>query len=199
MEEVKEITNNPTPDDGILIPKETIFPFEKPNNFNLVPNENIERVSLYLPPIIYDVTPNREINIKNILNNTRKMFINGQRYYDKDYWVQHCAASFREILVFIQPINFTNAYKNIPDPQDPEIKDAFCFLIKSTTYLSSVVHHCQSKLMGDAEALYPNQGYGQMNKTDFLKQEANFLERLCIDVVYTLDFIFCKYCVAKKI
>lgn len=50
--------------------------------------------------------------------------------------------------------------------------------------------------MGAAEILYPGQGFGQLTEENFMKQEGKFLEDLCIDVVYTLDTIFSKYCIA---
>jgi hypothetical protein len=199
MDELERAEDNSIQGKGIPIPEGTIFPFEKPSNFNRVPDEIIKRVNFYLSPVIYEATEKREVNVEAILNNTKAMFAQGQYYYDKDYWVQHCAASFREILMFVEPLHFRNAHKNIPDPQSPEIEKAFSFLIKSITYLSSVVHHRRLQLMGDAEELYPDQGYGQMNKASFLKQEADFLERLCIDIVYTLDLIFRKYCIAQKV
>lgn len=183
---------------GIPIPKEIIFPFEKPINFSRIPDEVIKRVDLYLTPVIYEATKNREVDIEAILNNTKEMFSQGRNYYDKDYWIQHCASSFREILVFLEPLHFSNAHKNIPEPNQPEVEKAFIFLNNSTSYLSSVIHHRPAQLMGDAEKLYPNQGFGQMKRIDFLKQEAVFLERVCIDTVYALDALFSKYCVSQK-
>ena len=199
MDEVKKIPDKLIEGKGISVSDNVVFPFEKPTNFRGMSDQVVKRVSLYLAPVIYEATKNREVNIEAILNNTKAMFVSGRNYYDKDYWVQHCASLFREILVFIQPLHFKNAHKNIPDPQSPEIEKAFIFLINSVTYLSSVVHHRQSQLMDDAESLYPNQGYGQMSKTDFLKQGADFLEHLCIDVVYTLDAMFSKYCVNQRV
>jgi hypothetical protein len=177
---------------------DVIFPFEKPTNFNRIPDEVIKRVSLYVAPIIYQATPTREVNVEAILNNTKAIFVNGRNYYDKEYWMQHCASSFREILVFVDPLHFNSAHKNIPDPSQSEIEKVFTFLVNSTTYLSSVVHHRPAQLIGDAEKLYPSQGYGQMKKEDFVKQQADFLEHLCIDVVYTLDVLFVNYCTSLK-
>jgi len=174
------------------------FPFEKPNNFSRIPDDVIKKVSLYLAPVIYQATPNREVDIEAILNNTKSLFVNGRNYYDKEFWIQHCASSFREILVFVEPLHFNNAHKNIPDSNQPEIEKVFTFLINSIAYLSTVVHHRPAQLIGDAEKLYPNQGYGQMKKEDFINQQANFLERLCIDVVYTLDILFTNYCAGHK-
>jgi hypothetical protein len=199
MDEVEKAPDNLLEGKGIPVEEKVIFPFEKPTNFNRVSDEIVKRISLYLAPVIYEATKNREVNTEAILNNTKALFTNGRYYYDKEYWIQHCASSFREILVFTEPLHFNNAHKNIPDSNSPEVEKAFVFLMNSVSYLSSVVHHRPSQLMGDAEKLYPGQGYGQMNKEVFLKQEADFLERLCIDIVYTLDFLFSKYCVSKKI
>ncbi len=199
MDNNVQILDNLIEDKGISVNNEMVFPFEKPTNFNRVSDEVIKKVSLYLAPVIYEATNNREVNIEIILNNTKAMFTNGRNYYDKDYWIQHCAASFREILMFIEPVHFNRAHKNIPNSDSPEVEKAFIFLVNSVAYLSSVVHHRPGKLIGDAEKLYPNQGYGQMTKVDFLKQEAYFLERLCIDIIYTLDLMFSKYCVNQKV
>ena len=199
MDESEQIKSNSIEDEGISVVEEIFFPFEKPTNFNLIPEEVIKRVSLYLTPVIYETTKNREVSVEAILNNTKVLIAKGRYYYDKDYWIQHCAASFREILIFVEPLHFQCAHRNIPDPKDPEIEKAFSFLMRSVTYLSSVVQHRPSQLMGDAEKLYPGQGYSHMNKEDFSKQEADFMERLCIDVIYTLNLIFSKYCVNPKV
>ncbi|MEI8361564.1 MAG: hypothetical protein WCG01_05515 [bacterium] len=179
------------------VPVISSLPFEKPMQFKDIPDDVVKRVGLYLAPIINIKSKNREVNIIAIINNAKALFVNGRYHYDKDYWLQHCASSFREIILFVEPSNFSAAHRNIPDPDSPEIEKAFAFIVNSVTYLSSVVHHRPAQLMGDAEKLYPNQGFGQMTRSDFSAQEAIFLERLCVDIVYTLDHVFCTYCASK--
>jgi len=196
MEKIGAVPDELTGGGSVPIIDNTPFPFERPAKFSQFPDQVIERVSLYLLPVICKATPKREVDVKGILNNTKTLFVNGRNYYDKEYWVQHCASSFREILVFVEPLHFNNAHQNIPDQE--EIKKVFVFLINSVTYLSSVVHHRPNRLMGDAEKSYPKEGYGQMNRDVFLKQQDVFLERLCIDVVCTLNFLFVRYCEGNK-
>jgi hypothetical protein len=199
MEEGEKVSDNLIKDKGISTSEEAVLPFEKPIKFNRIPADVRKRVDLYLLPVINVASPGRAVDIEAILKNTETLFINGPYYYDKDFWIQHCAASFREIIVFIYPEHFTAAHKNIPDSQNPDIEKTFLFIINALNYLSNVVHsYPSSKLIGDADKLYPNQGYGAMTGEDFSKIEVDFLEHLCIDIVYALYFIFTKYCVNNK-
>ena len=171
-----------------------VLPFEKPNRFNKIPNDLIKSVSMYMPAVIFKATPGRDVNVEGILLNTKALFTDGKNYYDKDYWMQHCASSLREILVFVEPQHFRLAQKNIPEYSDPSVEKLFSFLMQTTNYFSSIVHHRVIDRMGDVEKIYPGQGYGQMSKDDFLKNEAECFERISIDLVYTLNYLFTTYC-----
>ncbi len=174
-----------------------VLPFEKPERFINIPDLVIKNVSMYMTPVIYNATPGREVNIEKILQNAKAMFRDGRNYYDKNYWIQHCASSVREILVFVEPQHFKLAHQNIPEYSDPSVEKVFSFLMQTTNYLSSVIHHRSNDRMGDAEKLYPTQGYGQLSKDDFIKDEAIFFERVSIDLVYTLNFLFTTYCLNR--
>ena len=172
------------------------LPFEKPDQFIRIPNEVIDVVSRYMAIVISTATPGRSVNIKVILENATNMFRDGVRYND-NLWMQHCAASVREVLSFIEPGHFFQAYRTI-QPTDPDVERILKFLIRANTYLSSVVHLRNSAKIGDAENLYPNQGYGQKSHSDFLRDEHAFFEKVCIDIVYTLHYLFRRYCVGEN-
>lgn len=172
----------------------SILPFEKPKRFIDIPDSVIKNVSMYMTPVIYNATKNREVNVEKILINSKALFKDGKNYYDKDYWMQHCASSLREIVVFVYPEHFKQAHQNIPDSSDPNVEKLFSFLANTLNYFSSVVHHRVVDRMGDAEKLYKDQGYGSMTKEDFQRKENEFFERVSIDLVYTLNFLFVTYC-----
>lgn len=182
---------------GLSTAEGPALPFEKPEQFIRIPDEVIGVVSRYMAIVISTATPSRSVDVKAILENTKNMFRDGVRYHD-NLWIQHCAASVREILSFIEPGHFYQAYQAI-QPTDPDVERILKFLIRANTYLSSVVHFRNSAKVGDAENLYPNQSYGQKNHNDFLNDEHAFLEKVCIDVVYTLHYLFTRYCVGENI
>lgn len=170
------------------------LPFEKPVQFVHIPSEVIEIVVRYMPAVISTATPGRNVDVKTILENAKNMFRvrDGVRYHDA-LWMQHCAASLREILSFIEPGHFYQTYQSIRST-DPDVDKILRFLIRVNTYLSSVVHFRDSAKVGDAENLYPNQGHGQKNQGGFLNDEQSFFEKVCIDIVYTLHYLFTQYC-----
>lgn len=175
-----------------------LLPSERPKEFNKTPDEVVKSVSAYMRPVILKATPKRDVAVDRIIENAKKLFTSGRYRDDKDYWVHHCASSMREILVFVEPGHFSEAYKNIPEASDPQVSQVFEFLMLTTNYYSSIIHHRAEDRMGDAEKLYRNEGYGTMSKTDFLAQEEVFFERVSIDLVYTLDSLFKAYCVNDK-
>jgi hypothetical protein len=173
------------------------LPSEKPKRFIHIPDEVIREVARYMVPIIGNATQNREVEVKAIIENAKNMFRDGVRYHDT-LWMHHCAASMREIISFIDPEHYIQTFQSIPSPSDPRVEKAFLFLISANSYLSSIVHFRPAARISDAEQLYPGQGYGQKTLEDFLKEEPQFFEELCIDLVYTLHVIFQNYCAGPR-
>ena len=166
----------------------SILPFEKVDKFIYIPDDIIEVVSQYMSIIIKNAN-HRDVDVKKIIDNAKNMFRDGVRYHD-DLWMQHCAASVREILIFVNPEHFHQTYQSIPSPTDPNVESAFKFLAHACTYLSSIVHFRESAKVGNAETLYPNRGYGQKGRNEFLRDEPIFFEKVCIDIIYTLYHLF---------
>lgn len=181
---------------GLSVAEGPVLPFQKPKQFIHIPETVIDRVSMYMTPIIYKANSsfsNREVDVKAILSNAKNMFRDGIRHND-NLWMQHCASSIREIINFVEPEHFSEAHINIPRYPDPQVEEVINFLIGARSYLSSIVHFRPNQRVGDAEKLYPKQGYGQVDKEVFLNSEVDFFERVCIDIVYTLDHIFRTFC-----
>jgi hypothetical protein len=156
MGEIEEVSDDLIESKGISVSEEMLLPFEKPVEFKRIPSDVRKRISLYLSPVIDKASPGRKVNIEAILKNTEMLLIKGPFSDDKEYWIQHCASSFREIIVFIQPKDFNAAHKSIPDSQNPDIDKTFSFLMNATSYLSDVVHsYPSSKLKGKADVVYP--------------------------------------------
>ena len=154
-------------------------------------------MSVYMSVVINAATPNRLIDIKKIVENAKNMFRDGVRYHD-DLWLQHCAASIREILMFIEPSHFFSAYQNIKPGTDADVDRILSFIINSKAYLSSIVHFRNESKVGQADTLYLGQGYAQKSEADFLSEENLFFEKVCIDLVYTLHHLFTTYCVGAS-
>lgn len=173
------------------------LPFEKPEQFIYISDDVIRDVSRYMAIVISTATPNRNVDVKVILENAKNMFRDGVRHHD-NLWMQHCASSMREILSFVEPGHFNQAYQSIPSPTDPNMERVFRFLIRANTYLSSIVHFRESAKVGDADNLYPNQGYGQKDHDEFLGNEQEFFEKVCIDIIYTLHYLFTCYCAGNN-
>lgn len=192
--DLEKISSPPLPQGGLSTSLPAVLPFEKPQRFIDIPDAIINTVSKYMTIVIDKGSPGREVDITNILNNSKNMFRDGVRYNDK-FWLHHCASSIREIISFMESGHFTSAFRNIPERNiNPVIDDIFSFLDQANAYLSDIVHFRESAKIGSCEKLYPKQGYGEMKKEDFLKSESTIFERVCIDIVYTLNQIFSTYC-----
>jgi len=185
----KELNNK----GGLLVTEGPLLPFERSEQFIYIPCDIIKDVSLYMAIVISKATSNRNVHIEVIFKNAKNMFRDGVRYHD-DLWMQHCAASMREILSFVRPFHFNQAFGGIPLPTDPNVESTFKFFAYSNAYLSSIVHFRESARVGEANNLYPNQGYGQNDQDEFLRSEQIFFEKVCIDIVYTLHHLFTQYC-----
>ena len=182
------------PGDGGLSTTPPLLPFEIPSRFIDIPDTVINIISRYMNVVIESGTPGREVNIKKILNNAKMMFRDGIKYND-ELWLQHCASSIRELIDFLQPENYRDAFSSIPKVDtDPKVESIFNFLNKAKTYLSDIVHFREAVKLGNFEKLYPGQGYGQIKKDAFLKQEDKYFEKVCIDIVCTINQLFCEYC-----
>jgi len=183
---------------GLDVTLPTPLPFEIPNKFINIPNTVIKNVNSYLSVVITMGT-GRDIEVENILENIKVILKDGGINYHDHYWKQHCAASFRELIVFLEPGTYRSAFLSIPQEGiDQRVEYIFGFLDKATTYLSDVVHFRESAKLGNYDKMYPNQGYGEMNKIEFLSKEHIYLEKIFIDVVYALNQLFCDYCVGSK-
>lgn len=125
MDEIKEIKDEVLKGKGLQVSNGGIFPFEKARSYNLIPKDIFKKIDAYLKPIILTASKNRKINVENILENTEFMFMCAR--HKDNMWIQHCASSFREILVFVYPDHFHAAYQNIPEPSDPVLKKLFYF------------------------------------------------------------------------
>jgi len=172
------------------------LPFEKPDRFINIPSDVIINVSLYLSIVINKKTDHRNVDAKRIFENAQSMFRDGVRYHD-NLWLHHCASSMREVICFLEPDDFHTAHSSIPAPTDPSMDAFYNFFMSSKAYLSDVVHFCDSAKIGNADKIYPGQGYGQKSKDDFLANEHLFFEKLCIDLVYTLHDLFTRYCIGS--
>jgi hypothetical protein len=184
-------------DPGLDVTPPVILPFEIPDKFINIPDSVIKSVDMYMAIVIKRGKPGRDVEVKKIFENTKMMFRDGIKHQDR-LWIHHCASSFREIINFLEPEMYRLAFSSIPkEGSDPKVESIFNFLDKALTYLSDIVHFRESIKLGNYEKLYPLQGYGQMNKDEFLKQEELHFEKVCIDVVYTLNQLFCDYCIGK--
>ena len=180
-------------EENISVDKTGLLPFERPENFFNFSDDTFKMVSLYMTIVISKASPHREVDVSKTLNNAKNMFRNGVRYND-DLWLKHCAASVREIIMFVEPSHFEEAYQSIK-LVDPEVEYILNFIKKTTTYLSSIVHsYGFSTIIGNANALYPAEKYGEKSKEEFKKIENELFEKVCIDMVLTLHHLFSKYC-----
>ncbi len=172
-----------------------VLPFQKPAQFVHIDNSIFVIVSRYMSVVILTENNNRQVDVQKILENAKYMFTEGAKRNDS-YRMQHLAASLREIICFIDPEHYRAAFSGIVEG-DPTADGILTYLEQSKAYLSSVVHHMSTSKIGQAERLYPGQGYGQMSLEVFKQQEAAFLERVSIDLVYTLHDLFSRYCMAR--
>lgn len=172
---------------------------EKPKRFFDIPDTVIHSFSTYMQVVLRmsSGTKHQEFEVKKVLENAKNMFRDGVKYND-DLWMQHVAASVREIVDFIDVPgeDFYKAQSSIPPyATDQGIKDSLDKIVSIRSYLSDIVHFVQGKRLGIMHGLYPDDGYGTMRKEKFFKEEDAHLEKVCIDFVYILNDIFVKYCV----
>lgn len=183
---------------SINLPDE-LLPDLNPQKFFDIPDEVITSFSTYMQVVINmsDRTKHRNVHVKNILMNAKNMFRDGVRFND-DLWMQHVASSIREIIDFlnIPGEDFYKAHKGIPlYATDQEIRDQLDRIISIRSYLSDIVHFAEGNRFGLIQLLYPNEKYATMRKEKFFQEEEDTFERVCIDLVYSLNNIFKKYCV----
>lgn len=169
------------------------LPSEKPKKLIDTPRDVISNIDCYLKVVIHKKTDHRKVDIKKVIENAQCMFRDGARYHD-NLWMHHCAASVRELITFLVPDDFHIALSCIPQSNDSAMEEFSMFFINAKAYLSDLVHFCDSARLGNADKLYPNQGYGQKNLEEFLNDETVFFEKVCIDLIYALDEIFSRYC-----
>lgn len=172
-----------------------VLPFKKPAQFVHIDKGVFDIVSRYMPVVILTANNNRRVDVEKILENTKYMFTEGVKRNDS-LWMLHLAASLREIICFIEPEHFRTAFNSITEG-DPTADEILAYLMQSKAYLSSVVHHMDGSKIGQADSLYPRQEFGHMTLDAFKQQEAAFLERVSIDLVFTLHDLFSRYCMAR--
>ena len=142
-------------------------------------------------------TNHQDVNVRKNLENAKNMFRDGVKYND-DLWMQHVAASVREIIGFvnIDGEDFYRAHSSIPTyATDSVIKQQLDRVILIRSYLSDVVHFVPGNRFGIIQRLFPGPPYSTMRKEVFFRDEEGTVEKVCIDLVYTLNDIFVKYCV----
>lgn len=176
--------------------------FEIPAKFNDIPGDVINLVSIYMQ-VIVDYKRNfgdsfgKEVDIKKVIINGKKMLSDGIKRNDS-LWMQHCAASIREIVCFIEPVDFHKAIRCIPDISDQQVEDDFSMIIKIRKYISDVVHFVPKPRKGRVDEILKNRGFGQKNDDVFFKEEQEFIfEEICIKLIYKLNDIFTKFCVGE--
>lgn len=183
---------------AVAEPKQ-ILANERPSKFTDIPDAVIASFSTYMQVVLNmsDGTKHRSVDVKKNLENAKNMFRDGVKYND-DLWMQHTAASIREVICFVNVDgeDFYKAHKSIPTyATDQTIKDELDKVISIRSYLSDIVHFAQANRLGLMHKLYPMDGYGTMRKEKFFKEEEATFEKVCIDFVYILNDIFVKYCV----
>lgn len=184
---------------GIPVAQPESLSGEIPRYFKDIPDEVCRVVSLYMTVVKKVKKPEADVNIEMIIDNAKNMFRSGVKYNDT-LWPQHCASSIREIITFIEPLDFHTAIKCISRPDDISDSDIqglmgkFCNI---KTYLSDVVHFVPEPRIGKVALIYPQDKFGTMNKTEFYSMEADIIERISIELIYTLFYIFKKYCIGN--
>lgn len=181
---------------AIEVPSETerLLPSEKPAEFIHIPDNIINTIGLYMPAVIQLETGDRNVDVVAILKNGKKMFSEGVKRQD-DFWMQHCAASLRELISFLKPDSYHNAHASIPQREEnQEAQKCLDYLEQANSFLSGIVHFRNGSLIGMADKLYPNQGYGQLSAEEFESRKKKIFERVCIDVVYNLYHLFSTFC-----
>lgn len=172
---------------------------ERPSKFTDIPDTVIISFSSYMQVVLNmsEGTRHQSIDVKKNLENAQNMFRDGVKYND-DFWMHHTAASIREIIGFvnIDGEDFYKAHSNIPAyATNQTIKNQLDRIISIRSYLSDIVHFVQGNRFGIIQRLYPDDVYSTMRKEKFFLQEESTFEKVCIDLIYTLNDIFVKYCV----
>lgn len=176
--------------------------FEIPTKFNDIPDTVISMVSIYMQTVIdykrsFGDSFGKEIEVKKLIVNGKKMFSDGMKRNDS-LWMQHCAASIREIVCFIEPEDFHKSIKCIPSISSQQVEDDFSMIIKIRTYISDIVHFVPRPRKGKVDEILQNRGFGQKNDDVFFREEQeSVFEEICIKLIYTLNNIFVKYCVGE--
>jgi len=195
-----ELRDNAIAESGIPVAEpQPVLPNQKPEKFIDIPDTVITSFSTYMQVVLNmsDGTKHQSIEVKKNLENAKNMFRDGVKYND-NLWMQHTAASMREIVGFvnIDGEDFYKAHSSIPTyATDQTIKDQLDRIISIRSYLSDIVHFVQGNRFGIIQRLYPNDGYATMRKEKFFQDEETTFEKVCIDFVYILNDIFVKYCV----
>lgn len=183
---------------SVDLPKD-ILPNQKPDKFFDIPDKVVDTFSTYMQVVLKmsDNTKHQDIDVKKNIENAKNMFRDGVKNHD-DLWMQHTAASLREIVGFINidGEDFYKAHSSIPTyATDQTVKDQLDKVISIRSYLSDIVHFVPGNRLGIMHGLYPNDGYGTMKKEKFFKEEEAHFEKVCIDLVYIINDIFVQYCI----
>lgn len=195
-----ELRDNVIAGSGIpVMDPQPVLPNQKPEKFTDIPDVVVTSFSTYMQVVLNmsEGTKHQNIEVKKNLENAKNMFRDGVKYND-DLWMQHTAASMREIVGFvnIDGEDFYKAHSSIPTyATDQTIKDQLDRIISIRSYLSDIVHFVQGNRFGIIQRLYPNDGYATMRKEKFFQDEETTFEKVCIDFIYILNDIFVKYCV----
>ena len=176
-----------------------VLPNQRPEKFFDIPDSVLNSFSTYMQVVLNmsEKTRHQAVDVKRNLENAKNMFRDGVKYND-DLWMQHTAASIREIIGFvnIDGEDFYKAHSSIPTyATDQTIKEQLDRIISIRSYLSDIVHFVPGNRFGIIQRLYPNDGYATMRKEKFFQDEETTFEKVCIDFVYSLNDIFVKYCV----
>jgi hypothetical protein len=194
------LQDNAIQEEGISVelPKDVLSE-QKPENFFDIPDVVINSFSTYMQVVLNmsEGTKHRTVDIKKNLENAKNMFRNGVKYND-DLWMQHVASSIREIICFVNVDgdDFHKAHSSIPTySTDQSIKEQLDRIISIRSYLSDIVHFAKGNRFGIIQRLYPDGGYGTMQKEKFFQEEESTFEKVCMDFVYSLNDLFVEYCV----
>lgn len=176
----------------------SVLPYEIPRIFINIPDHVIDIVAIYLPVVfrIAEGKKNKEINVSEIINNAKYLFSAGAKHNDK-LWMHHCAASIRELIIFVYSSDFHKALSCIPKNIDKRVEKEFLFIENARSYLSCIVHFVPNKRTSILHKMYPNKKFNQMTKNQLILIEDDIFEKVCIDLIYVLYYIFDEYCISK--
>lgn len=182
----------------VLSTNNDVLPYEIPKIFVNIPNHVINIIVIYLPVVfkIAERKKNKEIDVIGIINDAKYLFSAGAKYNDKS-WMHHCAASIRELIIFVYSSDFHKALSCIPTHTDRRVEKEFLFIENTRSYLSCIVHFVPKKRPSILHRMYPDQKFDQLTKGKLILIEEDVFEKVCIDLIYTLYFIFDGYCISK--